>query len=125
MEQRRRRGVSPSHLHLLPPDAVLELQKLCDGCPSYPTADALLLIERELGAPAAQLFDGLDAAVPRAQLAAPLAGHGLQRLGREARQPRLGRAARGRGRRRGALLVHLRPEPRGQPFGARGRRASA
>ena len=49
---------------LLPPDAVLELQKLCDGCPSYPTADALLLIERELGAPAAQLFDGLDAATP-------------------------------------------------------------
>ena len=49
---------------LLPPDAVHELQKLCDGCPSYPTADALLLIERELGAPADELFDGLGASTP-------------------------------------------------------------
>lgn len=49
---------------LLPPDAVIELQKLCDGCPSYPTADALLLIEDELGAPPAEVFDGLDASTP-------------------------------------------------------------
>ena len=49
---------------LLPPDAVIELQKLCDGCPSYPTADALLLIEDELGAPPAEVFDGLDVSTP-------------------------------------------------------------
>ena len=45
---------------LLPPAAVYELQKLCDAVPSYPTAEALALIEEELGAPAATLFDGLD-----------------------------------------------------------------
>ena len=33
---------------VLPPPAVYELQKLCDAVPSYPTADALRLIE-ELG----------------------------------------------------------------------------
>ena len=35
--------------------------KLCDAVPSYPTAEALALIEAELGRPAAELFDGLDA----------------------------------------------------------------
>lgn len=37
---------------LLPPVAVYELQKLCDAVPSYPTAEALALIEQQLGAPA-------------------------------------------------------------------------
>lgn len=45
---------------LLPPAAVYELQQLCDSVPSYPTCDALRLIEAELGAPAQQLFEGLD-----------------------------------------------------------------
>ena len=44
---------------VLPPHFVYELQKLCDGCPSYPTADALELIESELGAHPSQIFDGL------------------------------------------------------------------
>ena len=47
---------------LLPPPAVYELQKLCDAVPSYPTADALKLIESEYGRPAAAVFVGLDAA---------------------------------------------------------------
>ena len=46
---------------VIPPAAVYELQKLCDAVPSYPTAEALALIEAELGRPAAELFDGLDA----------------------------------------------------------------
>ena len=45
---------------LLPPAAVYELQKLCDSVPSYPTRDALALIEAELGASPQQLFEGLD-----------------------------------------------------------------
>ena len=45
---------------VVPPVALAELQKLCDAVPSYPTAEALALIEEELGAPAATLFDGLD-----------------------------------------------------------------
>ena len=45
---------------LLPPAAVYELQKLCDAVPSYPTAEALQLIERELGVPASEVFTGLD-----------------------------------------------------------------
>jgi len=45
---------------VLPPPAVYELQKLCDAVPSYPTADALRLIEAELGRPAAEVFSGLD-----------------------------------------------------------------
>ena len=45
---------------LLPPAAVYELQKLCDAVPSYPTADALRLIESELGVPASEVFTGLD-----------------------------------------------------------------
>ena len=46
---------------LLPPPAVYELQKLCDSVPSYPTVDALKLIEAELGVPASALFADLDA----------------------------------------------------------------
>ena len=45
---------------VLPPPAVYELQKLCDSVPSYPTRDALRLIEEESGRPASELFDGLD-----------------------------------------------------------------
>ena len=45
---------------LLPPPAVYELQKLCDAVPSYPTVDALRLIEAELGRPPAEVFDELD-----------------------------------------------------------------
>ena len=45
---------------LLPPAAVYELQKLCDAVPSYPTADALRLIQSELGVPASEVFTGLD-----------------------------------------------------------------
>lgn len=44
---------------VLPPAAVYELQKLCDAVPSYPTEQALALIEAELGAAADALFDGL------------------------------------------------------------------
>ena len=46
---------------VLPPPAIYELQKLCDAVPSYPTREALALVEAELGAPAAELFEGLDA----------------------------------------------------------------
>jgi len=46
---------------VVPPAAVYELQKLCDSVPSYPTPDALRLIEAELGAPVASTFVGLDA----------------------------------------------------------------
>ena len=45
---------------VLPPPAVYELQKLCDAVPSYPTADAIRLIEAELGRPAAAVFSGID-----------------------------------------------------------------
>ena len=45
---------------LLPPAAVYELQKLCDAVPSYPTAEALRLIQSELGVPASEVFTGLD-----------------------------------------------------------------
>jgi len=46
----------------IPPSAVYELQKLCDAVPSYPTIEALKLIECELGRPAVQMFDELDGA---------------------------------------------------------------
>lgn len=45
---------------VVPPGAIYELQKLCDAVPSYPTHDALRLIEAELGQPPAQIFSGLD-----------------------------------------------------------------
>merc|ERR1719382_404186 len=45
---------------VLPPVAVYELQKLCDSVPSYPTEQALGLIEEELGRPVGDLFEGLD-----------------------------------------------------------------
>jgi hypothetical protein len=44
---------------LLPQPVITELQKLCDAVPSYPAAQALALIEQELGAPAADIFEGL------------------------------------------------------------------
>ena len=45
---------------VMPPVVVHELQKLCDSVPSYPTDEALRLIEAELGRPASDVFDGLD-----------------------------------------------------------------
>ena len=45
---------------VVPPAALYELQKLCDAVPSYPTAEALKLVEAELGQPVCELFDELD-----------------------------------------------------------------
>ena len=45
---------------VMPPPVVYELQRLCDAVPSYPTEQALELIEAELGAPASVHFDGLS-----------------------------------------------------------------
>ena len=39
---------------VVPPGAIYELQKLCDAVPSYPTSEALRLIEAELGQPPSQ-----------------------------------------------------------------------
>jgi predicted unusual protein kinase regulating ubiquinone biosynthesis (AarF/ABC1/UbiB family) len=38
---------------------LFELQKLCDAVPGYPTKAAILVIESELGAKVADLFDDL------------------------------------------------------------------
>ena len=45
---------------VLPPTFVYELQKLCDAVPSYPTAEAIKLVEAELGQPVEAIFEGLD-----------------------------------------------------------------
>ena len=45
---------------IVPPVAVYELQKLCDSCPAFPTADALKTIEDAFpGQPVASLFQDL------------------------------------------------------------------
>eukprot|EP00940_MAST-03C_sp_MAST-3C-sp2_P002271 g2271.t1 len=44
---------------LLPSEILFELQKLCDSVPSYPTAEAIALLEKELG-PVDDLFYDLD-----------------------------------------------------------------
>ncbi|KAL1523881.1 hypothetical protein AB1Y20_018800 [Prymnesium parvum] len=46
---------------LLPPEAVYELQKLCDSVPSFATALAFDVIRHELGKEPSDLFDGLSA----------------------------------------------------------------
>jgi len=48
---------------LLPSPFLFELQKLCDAVPSFPTSQALAMIEAELGTSVPQLFDGLDKSV--------------------------------------------------------------
>ena len=46
---------------LLPAAVLLELQRLCDAVPAFPTTLAIDLIEKELGSGAAErLFEGLD-----------------------------------------------------------------
>merc|ERR550532_3940732 len=50
---------------LLPSAFLFELQKLCDSVPSFPTSEAISVIESELGAGAAQnLFEDLDSSTP-------------------------------------------------------------
>lgn len=45
---------------LVPPEAIRELQKLCDAVAPYPTEDAIRMVELELGSKVSELFDGLD-----------------------------------------------------------------
>jgi predicted unusual protein kinase regulating ubiquinone biosynthesis (AarF/ABC1/UbiB family) len=46
---------------LLPASVLMELQKLCDAVPAFPTAEAIAVIESEFGRGAvARMFDGLD-----------------------------------------------------------------
>jgi len=47
---------------ILPSSFLFELQKLCDAVPSFPTRDALEVIESELGVAASDIFEGLDPA---------------------------------------------------------------
>ena len=48
---------------VLPPVAVLELQKLCDSVPPYPTRIAIQMIERELGLESINdMFEGIEEA---------------------------------------------------------------
>ena len=50
---------------LLPSAFLFELQKLCDSVPSFPTAEAISVIESELGTGAARnLFQDLDSSTP-------------------------------------------------------------
>jgi aarF domain-containing kinase len=50
---------------VLPPTAVYELQKLCDAVPPFPTAQAVAMLEEELGAPVDTFFTGLgDSSIP-------------------------------------------------------------
>merc|ERR1712088_1044598 len=49
---------------LLPSSFLFELQKLCDAVPSFPTRDAVAVIEAELGRPVAEVFEGLDGSEP-------------------------------------------------------------
>ena len=48
---------------LLPSTFLFELQKLCDAVPSFPTKEALAVIESELGCKASDVFLGLEEAV--------------------------------------------------------------
>jgi len=45
---------------ILPPQAVYELQKLCDSCPSFPTEIAIGIIEKELGKRVDEIYEGID-----------------------------------------------------------------
>jgi len=47
---------------LVPPEAIAELQKLCDAVPPFATAEAIAVLEQELGSAVADLYIGLDAA---------------------------------------------------------------
>lgn len=49
-----------TYFTFLPPQAIRELQKLCDAVAPYPTADAIRMVEFELGSKVSELFDGLD-----------------------------------------------------------------
>lgn len=50
---------------LLPSAFLFELQKLCDSVPSFPTSDAISVIEAELGTGTVQnLFEGFDSSTP-------------------------------------------------------------
>jgi len=49
---------------LLPAAFLFELQKLCDAVPSFPTSDAVAVIEEELGRPVAEVFEGLEGSEP-------------------------------------------------------------
>jgi predicted unusual protein kinase regulating ubiquinone biosynthesis (AarF/ABC1/UbiB family) len=45
---------------ILPTPVLIELQKLCDAVPPFPTKYAIDLIEHELGQPVEELYDGLS-----------------------------------------------------------------
>ena len=45
---------------VLPSSFLFELQKLCDAVPSFPTKDAIEVIESELGVKVSDIFEGLD-----------------------------------------------------------------
>jgi len=45
---------------ILPSSFLFELQKLCDAVPSFPTKDAIEVIESELGVKVSDIFEGLD-----------------------------------------------------------------
>merc|ERR1712212_687757 len=49
---------------LLPSSFLFELQKLCDSVPSFPTQEAVAVIEAELGGPVAEVFEGLEGSEP-------------------------------------------------------------
>lgn len=49
-----------TYFTFLPPQAIRELQKLCDAVAPYPTEDAIRMVELELGSKVSELFDGLD-----------------------------------------------------------------
>jgi len=45
---------------ILPSSFLFELQKLCDAVPSFPTKDAIEVIESELGVKVSDIFEGID-----------------------------------------------------------------
>jgi len=45
---------------ILPSSFLFELQKLCDAVPSFPTEDAIEVIESELGVKVSDIFEGID-----------------------------------------------------------------
>ena len=45
---------------LLPSSFLFELQKLCDAVPSFPTHDAISVIESELGVGVHEVFEGIQ-----------------------------------------------------------------
>jgi len=49
---------------LLPSSFLFELQKLCDAVPSFPTKEAIEVIESELGCNVGDVFLGLEADIP-------------------------------------------------------------